>query len=69
MEESYITLRQAMESGLLPDFVAQEEARGIGPVASKELDTALSRLIKAGKSADRTSRSSLPGDSTGTKTR
>ena len=31
MTESYITLREALKSDRLPDFVRQEEARGVGP--------------------------------------
>lgn len=69
MTESYITLREAMESGRLTEFVAQEEARGVGPADKADLDRALSRLIKAGKSEDQTSRSASSNGSTGKKTR
>ena len=64
-----ITLADAIKSGRLGDFVAQEEARSVGPALKIELDAALSRLIKAGKSADQTSRSPSSDGSTGTKTR
>jgi hypothetical protein len=64
-----ITLAEAVKSGRLDEFAAQEEARGIGPAPSHDLDAALSRLITAGKSAGRTSRCSSSDGSTGKKTR
>ncbi len=60
-----ITLADAVKSGRLSDFVAQEEARGVGPALRADLDKALSRLIKAPKSGDQTSRSGERGGSTG----
>ena len=64
-----ITLSEAVKRDRLMDFIAQEEARGIGPASPVELDEALSRLIKGGQSEDQTSRSSSVDGSTGTKTR
>jgi len=64
-----MTLAEAVQSGRVEAFIAQEEARGIGPAPSVTLDAALVRLIKSEKSEGRTSRSSFPGDSTGKKTR
>ena len=63
-----LSLEDARTSGCMAEFIAQEEARGVGPAPKAELDAALSRLIKAGKSADRTSRSASSDSSTGKKT-
>ena len=38
MTEPYITLREALESGRLSDFAAQEEARGVGHIDRAEFD-------------------------------
>jgi hypothetical protein len=64
-----IDLEDAMKSGRLQEFIAQEEARGIGPANSRELDEALSRLMKSEKSEDQTSRSVSSDGLSGTKTR
>ena len=55
-----LTLSEAIKTGRLGDFVAQEEARGIGPAERQQLDDAINRLATATplKSKDRTSRSS-----------
>jgi hypothetical protein len=69
MADPYITLREALASGRLSEFAAQEEARGVGPVDHAELDALTATLIKAPQSEDQTSRS-LSGDgSTGKRTR
>lgn len=64
-----ITLSQSAREHRLTEFIAQEEARGIGPAPKAELDAALSRLIKAGKSGDQTSRSASSDGSIGKRTR
>ena len=64
-----LTLANAVKEGRLHDFIAQEEARGVGPADSLKLDEALSRLIKAGKSGDQTSRSASSDGSTEKQTR
>jgi hypothetical protein len=64
-----IDLASAVKEGRLDDFIAQEEGRGVGPADPRELDEALSRLITAGKSEDRTSRSASSDGSSGTRTR
>lgn len=65
----FLSLSDALKSSQIEAFIAQEEARGVGPAPKVELDAALSRLIKAGKSADQTSRSASSDGSTGKRTR
>lgn len=61
-EELQLTLTEAIKSGRLREFIAQEEARGIGPAARKELDDAIKRLVSPPwKSKGRSSRSKSPG--------
>lgn len=64
-----LTLEQARLSGRLVDFVAQEEARGVGAAEKSDLDRALAALIKSPRSEDQTSRSSSRDGSSGTKIR
>jgi hypothetical protein len=60
-----LTLSKALKTGQLREFIAQEKARGIGPVERKELDREIERLATTPlKSKDRTSHSSSGGDST-----
>ena len=62
-----LTLTKAIQSGRLDEFIAQEEARGIGPVNKKKLDAALKKLATTQRqSQDRTSRSSSRDGSSGT---
>jgi hypothetical protein len=64
-----LTLSEAIKTGQLQEFIAQEEARGVGPVDRAELDRALAKMIKAPRSKDQTSRSPSPDGSTGKRTR
>lgn len=64
-----ITLAEALKEGRLHEFVAQEEARGVGPAERGDLDRALEAVIRQPQSADRTSRSASRGGSTGKRTR
>lgn len=64
-----LSLSQAVAQGRIADFIAQEEARGIGPADKADLDRALEVLIKQPQSEDRTSRSASPDGSTGKRTR
>lgn len=64
-----MTLAEALSSGRLDEFIAQEEARGVGPADKAGLDRALAALIKQPQSEDRTSRSASPDGSTGKRTR
>ncbi len=66
---SELSLKEALDSGLLAEFVAQQEARGIGPIDRAEFDVLTATLVKAPQSADQTSRSSSGGGSTGKRTR
>jgi hypothetical protein len=60
-----LTLAKALKTGRLREFVAQEEARGIGPASRKKLDATIKRLATTPlKSANRTSRSSSADGST-----
>jgi hypothetical protein len=40
-----LTLAEALKTKRLQDFIAQEEACGVGPVDRTELDNALSKVI------------------------
>jgi hypothetical protein len=60
-----LTLSKALKTGQLREFIAQEEARGMGPIEREELDKTIARLATTPlKSEDRTSRSSSGGGST-----
>ena len=61
-----LTLSKALRTGQLREFIAQEEARGIGPVDNTEVDAAIKHLATTPlKSKGRTSRSSSGGGSSG----
>lgn len=64
-----ITLSEAISGDRLPEFIAQEEARGIGPIDRAEFDGVVFKVIKAPRSEDRTSHSASAGNSSGKKTR
>jgi hypothetical protein len=64
-----LNLKTAIETDRLKEFIAQEEARGIGASDWAEIDRALARAIKAPQSADQTSRSSSGDSSSGKRTR
>lgn len=51
-----LSLKDAIKTGRLPEFIKQEETRGVGPVDKATLDAALSNLIKSPRSEDQTSR-------------
>lgn len=60
-----LTLSQAIKTGRIAEFIKQEEARGIGPADSEELDEAIKRLATTPlKLSGRTSHSSSGGGST-----
>ena len=52
-----LTLAEAVKSGPLAEFAAQEEARGIGTMDRADFDAAVAAVIKAPQSKNRTSRS------------
>lgn len=59
-----LSLSVAIKSGRLQEFIAQEEAAGVGPADDAEVSEALGRVIKAPRSKGRTSRSRDDGGST-----
>jgi hypothetical protein len=65
----YLPLAKALETNRISEFVAQEEARGIGPIDRAEFDGAVTKVVKAQRSEDRTSRSASGDGSTGKRTR
>lgn len=50
-----LSLRKAIESGQIQEFIAQEEARGIGPISAAEFDEAAATVIKTPLPDDQTS--------------
>lgn len=61
-----LTLAKALTTGKLDEFIKQEEARGVGPADSKDVEAALKHLATTPtRSGDRTSRSPSRGGSTG----
>jgi hypothetical protein len=61
-----LTLTEALKTGRLRDFIAQEETRGVKPVAGNELDTAIKRVASTPQqSKRRTSHLSSGDGSTG----
>jgi hypothetical protein len=65
----YLPLAKALKTNRISEFVAQEEARGIGPIDRAEFDGAVAKVIKAQRSGDQTSRSASGDGSTGKRTR
>lgn len=61
-----LTLSEAIESGQLQEFIAQEEARGVGPSTEAEFDAATRSMVKTLQSVDQTS-GSLRHDSSSEK--
>ena len=52
-----LSLREALRSGRLEEFIAQEEARGVGRGALRRMDRALARMLGQPRSADASPRS------------
>ena len=69
MADLVLTLAGAMKSGRLQDFIAQEEARGVGSIDRAEFDRLLVKAVKAPQSEDQTSRSPSRDGSPGKRTR
>lgn len=42
-----LKLNQAIRENRLPEFITQEEARGIGPIDKADYETALSSVIRS----------------------
>ena len=64
-----LSLSEALKTGRLQEFIAQEEDRGIGPIDCAELDRLFGKAVRALQSKDRTSRSPSADGSTGKRTR
>lgn len=64
-----LSLANAIKSGRIEDFIAQEEGRGIGPIDRAKFDALAAALIKETQSEDQTSRSASGDGSSGKKTR
>ncbi len=59
-----LTLKEAVRTNQLKEFVKQEEERGVPAVDPAELDVALRVLARLNQSEDQTSHSSSDGCST-----
>ncbi len=64
-----LSLSEAIRTGRVSEFVAQEQERGVGPASLADLDRALTAVIKPRQSEDQTSRSSSGGCSPEMRTR
>jgi hypothetical protein len=64
-----LSLAEAIRTGRLSDFVAQEEARGVGSIDRAEFDRLLVKAVKAPRSEGQTSHSPSRDGSTGKRTR
>lgn len=61
-----LTLSEAIKTGRLEEFAAQEEKRGIGPADRRKLNAAIKKMATTPvKSEDRTSRSTSRDGSRG----
>ena len=61
-----LTLTKALETGQLRKFIAQEEARGIGPANRKDVEAAIKTLATTPtQSEDQTSHPTSRGGSRG----
>jgi hypothetical protein len=61
-----LTLSEALRTGRLAEFAAQEESRGIGAADRKKLDALIKKMATTPlQSKGRTSRSASPGGSRG----
>ncbi len=60
-DSKHLPLSVAAKDGRLQDFIAQEEARGVPPVATSDFIDALDLTIKQPRSEEQTSRSASRG--------
>jgi hypothetical protein len=60
-----LTLKEALKTNRLEDFIAQAEAEGVEAADKEELEAALAAVIKPRRSAGRTSRSASRDGSSG----
>ena len=54
-----LSLKEALHTHRLEDFIIQEEANGVGPVQEADFDCLVVKVIRSGQSGDQTS-GSLP---------
>jgi hypothetical protein len=64
-----LSLSEAKKSDRLEEFIAEQEAAGIGPIEIDAFRTLVAALIKAPPPGDQTSRSAYVGNSSGKKAR
>lgn len=64
-----LTLSSAIKTGRLQEFIAQEEAHGVGAIDRANLDRALAKTVKAPRSEDQTLHSPSRDGSTGKRIR
>lgn len=64
-----LSLEKARKTGQLQEFIAEQEAGGVGPIARFEFEAMTTSLIKARRLADQTSRSASDGNLSETQTR
>jgi hypothetical protein len=64
-----LTLSEAQKDGRLDEFIAQQEAAGVGPIVIDAFRILSAALIKAQRPEDQTSHSASGGNSSGKRTR
>jgi hypothetical protein len=64
----HLSLSEAVRTNRLAEFIAQEEARGIGPIDRADFEAAFGKVVKAPRSGNRTSRSASHDGSSETET-
>ncbi len=64
-----MTLVEALKTGRLSDFIAEQELFGFGKANKKQFDDVIKEAVKAHPPQDQTSNSPVRGGSTGKKTR
>lgn len=60
-ESSMLDLSKALKDGRLQDFIAQEEARGVGPVSEDDFENLAAKVIRTAPPTGQTS-GSPPAD-------
>ena len=60
-----LSLSDALRAGKLENFIAQEEARGVGPIVEADFDDLAAKVIRTSPPADQTSHSLPAGGSPG----
>lgn len=63
-----ISLSKAQKTNRLDEFIAEQEAHGVGPIGRHEFSALIKQALKQPKSRGRTSDSRVRGGSSGKKT-